>query len=177
VKQTETEDKKIIIGIDPGTRITGYGVIEVTKKYIKALDYGCIRPPVNAKLSDRYYIIFESLSELLSQYEPSEMAIETQFVYKNAQSALKLGIAQGVAIIQAKKNNMKVFGYSPREVKCAICGTGKAGKAQLQGAITRSLQLAAPPQPEDAADALAIAICHAEKSQNVLGFTLSNKEI
>jgi crossover junction endodeoxyribonuclease RuvC len=170
-------DTKIIIGIDPGTRITGYGIIEVTKKGIKALDYGCIRPPATAKLSDRYFIIYESLEELLKEYLPMEMAIESQFFHKNAQSALKLGIAKGVAIIQAKKYKMRVFGYSPKEVKSAVCGTGKAGKGQLQGAVQRSLFLAVPPQPEDASDALAIAICHAERSQNVLGFKLSNKEI
>lgn len=169
--------KKIILGIDPGTRITGYGIVEVEGRNYKVLDYGCIRPPVKAKLSDRYFIIFESLAELFELYTPTEMAIETQFVYKNAQSALKLGIAQGVAILQAKKNNIKIFGYSPREVKCAICGTGRAGKEQVQGAISRAFCLKSYPEPQDAADALAIALCHGEVSQNILSFKLTQKEL
>src|SRR5205807_10039509 len=108
---SSSNDEKIIIGIDPGTRITGYGVILIRGTSMKALDFGCIRPPPKALLSERYLIIFESLQLLLEQHKPSEMAIETQFVYKNAQSALKLGIAQGVAIIAAKQNQLRVFGY------------------------------------------------------------------
>lgn len=158
----------IIIGIDPGTQITGYGIIQITKTAVRTLDFGCIRPPAKAKLSDRYYIIFQAIQGLLSRYNPVEMAIETQFFRLNAQSALKLSIAQGVAIIAAKEKQLKVFPYSPREVKCAIVGTGKATKEQMQGAVARYLQLKELPTPYDAADALAIALCHTTGRQRSL---------
>ena len=161
-------DKKIIIGIDPGTRITGYGVIQVTGNTFLPLDFGCIRPPPTLPLGERYAIIFSSLQQLLENYDPTEMAIETQFVHKNVQSAMKLGIAMGCALIAGKLRGLKVFGYSPREVKCAIVGTGKASKEQIESSITRYLNLQSPPTPQDAADALAIAICHIN-GDSVLG--------
>ena len=171
------EVEQIIIGIDPGTKVTGYGVIVIIGNTMRALDYGCIRPPPNALLSDRYLIIYESLQELLSLYKPIEMAIETQFVYKNPQSALKLGIAQGVAIISAKKHKCRVFGYAPRAVKSGMVGTGKASKEQLLGACARFLNLKEYPRPQDAADALAIAICHANARKNALFGKLKNNEL
>jgi crossover junction endodeoxyribonuclease RuvC len=161
-------EEKIIIGIDPGTRVTGYGIVLVSGRGLKAIDYGCIRPPAEALLSDRYLIIHDSLQELLAAHSPHEMAIETPFVNKNVQSALKLGSAMGVALIPAKKREIKIFGYSPRAVKCAIVGTGKASKGQLQGAVARYLNLTILPTPQDAADALAIAICHAHSMQRAL---------
>lgn len=154
-------NKKIIIGIDPGTRVTGYGIIAITGQEFHPIDYGCIRPPTDLLLGDRYQIIYESLQQLLERYCPDEMALETPFISKNAQSALKLGIAMGTALLAAKARKMKVFGYSPREVKCFISGTGKAGKFQVQNTVTRLLMLKSPPTPHDAADALAIALCHA----------------
>lgn len=172
-----SNDEKIIIGIDPGTKVTGYGVIVSSKNKMRALDYGCIRPPQNALLSERYLIIFESLQELLILHNPTEMAIETQFVYKNPQSALKLGTAQGVAIIAAKKNNLRIFGYAPKAVKSGIVGTGKASKDQLKGACARFLNLSEHPKPQDAADALAIAICHANVKQNNFLSQLKNNEL
>lgn len=157
--------RKIIIGIDPGTRVTGYGVIAIEGSQLIPLDYGVIRPPVDYLLGDRYHVIFEGLEALLERYSPEEMAIETPFISKNAQSALKLGIAMGTAILSAKRKKLKVFGYSPREVKCFISGTGKAGKFQVQNMVTRLLMLKDVPTPHDAADALAIAICHASSPQ------------
>lgn len=153
--------KKRIIGVDPGTRVTGFGIVEINGNQILPLDFGCIRPPANYLLSDRYQIIYESLQQLLERYTPDEMAIETPFISKNAQSALKLGIAMGCSILAAKAQKMKVFGYSPREVKCFISGTGKASKNQIQNSVSRFLMLKSPPKPHDAADALAIALCHA----------------
>ncbi len=115
-------------------------------------------------LSDRYQIIYEGLGTLLERFTPSEMAIETPFVSKNAQSALKLGIAMATALLAAKGRKMRVFGYSPREVKCFIAGTGKAEKFQIQNTVARLLMLKELPKPHDAADALAIALCHATSS-------------
>ncbi|MDB6081116.1 MAG: ruvC [Chlamydiia bacterium] len=171
----DSESEHIIIGIDPGTRVTGYGVIALSGRKMKTLDYGCIRPPPDALLSDRYLVIFESLEELINTHKPTVMAIETPFVSKNIQSALKLGTAQGVAIMGAKRKQIKVFGYSPRAVKCSIVGTGKASKEQLQGAVARYLNLSELPRPYDAADALAIALCHIQGMQNSLSRYLKNE--
>lgn len=168
-------DKKIFIGIDPGTRITGYGIVEQVSGHFRPLDFGCIRPPPTAPLSERYAIIFDSLEQILTRFNPDEMALETQFIHKNAQSALKLGIAMGCALIAAKRRGLKVFGYSPREVKRAITGTGKASKEQIQITLQRYLSLKTLPEPQDAADALAIAICHASCPQSV--FTEAKKEL
>lgn len=151
---------QIVIGIDPGTRVTGYGILRLAGSQYIPLDFGCIRPPANYSLSDRYEIIFDSIHQLIERFRPTEMAIETQFIHKNAQSALKLGIAMGCALLAAKKQRLKVFGYSPREVKCFIAGTGKADKEQIQTAIMRYLSLKTASLPHDATDALAIALCH-----------------
>lgn len=153
--------KKKIIGIDPGTRVTGYGIILIDGNRFEPIDFGCIRPPPDLLLSDRYQIIYESLQALLLRHTPDEMALEMPFMSKNPQSTLKLGIAMGTALLAAKLCNMKVFGYSPREVKSFIAGTGKAGKFQIQNTVSRLLMLSSLPTPHDAADALAIALCHA----------------
>lgn len=155
-------EEEIIIGIDPGTRVTGYGILKVHNRQFFPLDFGCIRPPAAKALSDRYEIIFSGLQRLIDLFSPTEMALETPFIHhhKSRQSALKLGIAMGCALLAAKTRGMKVFGYSPREVKCSIVGTGKASKEQVQHSIMRFLALKTTPEPQDASDALAIAICH-----------------
>lgn len=153
---------RIIIGIDPGTKITGYGVIEVQGAVFTPLDYGCVRPPATLKLSDRYLILFNAIEELLQKYRPHALAVETQYVDKNVQSAIKLGMARGVAIIAAKRHGLPVFEYTPSKAKMAVVGSGKARKEQVQGMVKLLLRLQELPTPEDAADALALAICHAQ---------------
>jgi len=153
---------KVIVGIDPGTIVTGYGVISVTDSSIQTLDYGCIRPPPQLKLSDRYLIIYESLCELLEKYQAEVLAVEAQFVQKNPRSALKLGMSCGIAILAAKSKKIPVFEYAPLKAKQAVVGNGRASKQQVQKVIQWRLNLAAPPTPPDAADALAIALCHAQ---------------
>jgi crossover junction endodeoxyribonuclease RuvC len=152
----------IIIGIDPGTQITGFGVIQADGTNFRALDYGCIRPPQGLKLSDRYLIIFNAIEELLAKYSPAALAIETQYVAKNPQSAIKLGMARGVAVVAAKRRGLSVYEYSPSKAKSAVVGNGKASKEQVQGMVKMMLNLSVVPTPEDAADALALAICHAQ---------------
>lgn len=152
----------IIIGIDPGTRITGYGIIEFKGTSYRAIDYGCIKPPSSLKLSERYLVLFNALEELLIKYCPHVLAVETQYVEKNVQSAIKLGMARGTAIIAAKRQGLSVFEYAPSKAKLAIVGKGKASKEQVQGMVKRLLNLQEIPTPEDAADALALAICHAQ---------------
>jgi len=160
----------IIIGVDPGTRLTGYGIIALSQNELRPLDFGCIRPPPRAPLSERYRIIHNGLEQLIERYtsHEMEMALETPYVDKNPQSALKLGIALGMALIAAKKRGMKIYGYSPREVKCFVVGTGKASKEQVQSSVRLLLSLSQPPKPQDAADALAIALCHAQSRQHCM---------
>lgn len=160
----------IIIGIDPGTRVTGYGIIESRGSQLHLLDYGCIRTSAGDLLSDRYHTIFTAVGTLLSGFHPDALVVETQYVQKNPQSALKLGMARGVIIIAAKEKGLPVFEYSPAKAKIAVVGNGRASKVQVQGMVQRLLGLGCPPQPEDAADALALAICHLHSTQHQ-GFT------
>lgn len=163
----------IIIGIDPGTVVTGYGIIKKEGSKCLTLDYGCIRPPVRNKLSERYLIIFDCIEELLIKYQPHVLVVESQYVKNNVQSALKLGMAKGVIIVAAKKRGIPVFEYFPTEAKRAVVGNGKASKRQVQKMIQMLLNLTEIP-PEDAADALSLALCHS----NGMNFPLTcNKEL
>ncbi len=161
----------IILGIDPGTTKTGYGVICVQDGQRRALDYGVIRPPRQLKLMDRYLIIYEGIEELLKTHKPAILVVETQYVQKNVQSALKLGMARGIALIAAKKQNIAIFEYAPTKAKLAVTGTGRASKFQVQGMVQKLLNLSEIPQPEDAADALALALCHSQamRANSLLG--------
>ena len=150
----------IILGVDPGTQITGFGIIKVTDNKYEAVDYGCVRPPSRLKLTDRYLIIYKAIDALIDKYSPEALVVETQFVGKNPQSAIKLGMARGMAIIAAKKKAIPVFEYSPTKAKKSV-GDGRATKSQVQKLVQLLLHLKEPPTPEDAADALALAICHA----------------
>lgn len=151
----------IIMGVDPGTRLSGFGIIKVEGAKFSAVDYGCIRPPPKYKLSDRYLVLFESIDQLLQQHQPDCLVVETQFVKHNVQSAIKLGMARGAVVIAAARKGVKIYEYAPTKAKLAVVGTGHASKSQVQGMVQMLLSLSEPPQPEDAADALALAICHA----------------
>jgi crossover junction endodeoxyribonuclease RuvC len=155
----------IIIGIDPGTQITGYGIIKVEGNSYKAIDYGCIRPPARHKLTDRYLIIFNALEEIINKHSPDAFVVETQYVSKNVQSAIKLGMARGIAILAAKRRGIPIFEYAPTKAKQAVVGNGGASKSQVQKMVQVLLRLSEIPTPEDAADALALAICHAHAAQ------------
>lgn len=154
-----------IAGFDPGTRITGYGIVEGDGVSQRAVDYGCIRPRTTLALEDRYFAIYKGVKELLARHSVDVVVVETQFVLKNAQSALKLGMARGVIVIAAKELDLPVVGYAPSKAKQAVVGNGKASKAQVQGMVQLLLGLGCPPHPEDAADALALALCHLHASQ------------
>lgn len=151
----------IILGIDPGTRITGYGIIKYHPHRIETLDFGCIRPPASASSTRRYLIIFEGIKALVEKHKPEALAVEGQFVHKNAMSAMKLGMARAMAILVAELHGIPIFEYAPTKAKKAVVGYGGASKEQVQRMIQSLLQLAELPTPEDAADALALAICHA----------------
>jgi crossover junction endodeoxyribonuclease RuvC len=151
----------IILGIDPGTRITGYGVIKSELSVSTPLDFGCIRPPAHLPQAERYLAIFNAIEQLMDKFRPDAVSIETQFVYKNVQSAMKLGMARAVAMLPAARRSVPVFEYAPRKAKLAVVGKGGASKVQVQKMVQLILKLGQLPQPEDAADALALALCHA----------------
>jgi crossover junction endodeoxyribonuclease RuvC len=149
-----------ILGVDPGTCITGYGVIAHSPKSQHAMDYGCIRPPAKKSLPQKHLIIFESLSQIMDTYKPDAVAVETQFVYKNVQSALKLGMARAMAMLAATQRGIPIYEYTPKKAKLAVVGQGAASKHQVQKMIQVLFKLPSLPEPEDAADALALALCH-----------------
>jgi crossover junction endodeoxyribonuclease RuvC len=152
----------IIMGIDPGTIVSGYGIITFLNGKFEVVDYGCIRPPRDYKLSDRYLIIHDSIGELLEKYNPQSLVVETQYVKKNVQSTIKLGMARGAVVIAAARRKVKIYEYAPTKAKLAVVGKGHASKKQVQGMVQLLLSLPVLPEPEDAADALALAICHAQ---------------
>lgn len=155
----------IILGVDPGSRTTGYGIIRTSGRNTDYLDSGCIRVG-ERPMAERLQIIFQSLATLIAEFRPDEFAIEQVFMARNPDSALKLGQARGVAIVSAANSGLPVHEYSARQVKQAVVGKGGADKSQVQHMVQAILQLSRKPQ-EDAADALAIALCHAHMSQSV----------
>lgn len=156
----------IILGIDPGSRVTGYGVIRQTGRKLEYLGSGVIRTSID-DLPTRLKRIYAGVTEIITQFHPDEFAIEQVFMAKNPDSALKLGQARGTAIVAAVNQNLPVFEYSARTIKQTVVGTGAAEKAQVQEMVTRLLQLSDKPQA-DAADALAIAITHANSIHHSL---------
>lgn len=156
----------IILGIDPGSRVTGYGVIRQTGRQLEYLGSGAIRTAVD-DLPSRLKRIYAGVTEIITQFQPDMFVIEQVFMAKNADSALKLGQARGTAIVAAVNHDLPVFEYAARLVKQTVVGIGSAEKVQVQEMVTRILRLSATPQA-DAADALAIAITHAHSMQHAL---------
>lgn len=162
----------IILGIDPGSRITGYGVIQKEGRKITYLGSGCIKAFSTKKteeeedFSQRLQTIFAGVSELIIQFKPELFAIEQVFMGVNPGGALKLGQARGAAIVAATNKGLPVAEYSARQIKQAVVGTGSADKSQVQHMVKTILQLPGTPQA-DAADALAVALCHAHSHESL----------
>ena len=154
-----------ILGIDPGSRLTGYGIIEQHGSQLRYVSSGCLRVSGDS-LADKLGMIFTDLSELMREFQPHEMAIERVFMARNADSALKLGQARGAAICAGVTQALPVAEYSAREIKQAVVGKGSADKAQVQHMIRVLLNLSDTPQA-DAADALAVAVCHSHRGQTL----------
>jgi len=148
-----------ILGIDPGSRITGFGVLKLSSGRLSYVASGCIRT-IQKTFNERLRVIFEEAGELVAQYQPDELAIERVFVHRNADSALKLGHARAAVLCATFAHPAAIHEYAPREIKQAVTGSGAADKQQVQQMVTRLLNLTGDLQA-DAADALAIAICHA----------------
>jgi crossover junction endodeoxyribonuclease RuvC len=154
----------VILGVDPGSLITGYGVIEAHRGRMKVLAAGAVRNDSRTSLPLRLKSIFSALEAVIAERHPDELAIETAFYGKNAQSALKLGHARGAAMLAAVLRGIPAREYSPREVKKAVTGNGNASKEQVQYMVKCLLGLKQTPKYFDTTDALAVAICHLHRS-------------
>ncbi|WGL18068.1 crossover junction endodeoxyribonuclease RuvC [Microbulbifer bruguierae] len=162
-----------ILGIDPGSRKTGYGLIDIERSSARYVASGVIRLP-DGPLPERLKLIFDAVSQIAQQYQPHEMAIENVFMSKSAGSALKLGQARGAAIVAATHADLPVAEYEARKVKQAVVGNGGADKLQVQHMVKTLLRLPASPQ-EDAADALAVALCHMHTMQTLIQTSAGNR--
>lgn len=151
----------IIFGVDPGTNITGYGLIEYTGNKFRRISYGVIRLHPSKSLSEKLEIIYEELNKLIKKFKPDEFVIETAFYGKNVQSVLKIGYARGVSLLAAIHNKVPTSEYSPREVKKAVVGKGAASKQQVNYMVMTILNSKKLKFKPDESDALAIALCHA----------------
>lgn len=150
----------LILGIDPGLAIVGYSLVEKNANRYRVCDYGVIRTKAGQVNSNRLNQIYNKLVEIIERYKPDEMAVEELFFNKNVKTAIEVGQARGVILLTGAQSNILVAEYTPLQVKQAVVGYGRASKQQVQQMIKALLNLEDIPKPDDAADALAVAICH-----------------
>jgi crossover junction endodeoxyribonuclease RuvC len=155
-----TATDKIILGVDPGTTVMGYGLIHVKGKHVSLVNFGVIQLQKIKEHPDKLKRIFDRMDGLIREFKPDEMAIEAPFFGKNVQSMLKLGRAQGVAIASALSHNLPFEEYSPRRIKQSITGSGAASKEQVAAMLQKVLKFEEMPKYLDATDGLAVALCH-----------------
>ncbi|MAS39452.1 MAG: crossover junction endodeoxyribonuclease RuvC [Flammeovirgaceae bacterium] len=159
--------KKIILGLDPGTNIMGFGLIEIQNDNIKLIQYGIINLKKYQDHSEKLQMIFENVNNLIRDYNPGAISIESPFFGKNVQSMLKLGRAQGVAMVAGKINGIKISEYAPRKIKKSVTGNGNASKEQLSEIIKKTLNIKDQINKKlDASDALGAALCHYYQKSN-----------
>ena len=155
-----------VMGIDPGSNCTGYGIVEEVKGQLRGVHWGGIRSQARHAFPDRLKVIYNELVRVIREFSPDVVAIEDVFFANNAKSALKLGQTRGATILSAVNENLAVAEYSPLEVKQAVVGYGRADKIQVRDMVSALLSLKVKPEPFDAADALAVAICHIHTAAN-----------
>ena len=149
-----------VLGIDPGTAVMGYGIIESQDDEITLVDYGALTSPLRSSIGERLSYLYSKLLEIISRYQPEVVAVEQPFVAKNVRTALAIGKAQAVAILAAANNKIPCHEYTPAQIKQRIANYGASSKEQIQEMVRLQLGLSQIPEPNDAADALAVAICH-----------------
>jgi len=162
-----------VIGIDPGTAIVGFGIIDYIEGKYKVVDYGCIYTSKDLPMEKRITTIYDKLDSILNKYSPTHMAVEDLFYFKNAKTVISVGQARGVIVLCGEKNNIPQVSFTPLQIKMGITGYGRAEKKQVQLMVQRILGLSKIPQPDDAADALAIAITHINSLNS--GYVLASK--
>ena len=154
----------IVLGIDPGTANTGYGVVALRAGRLLALDGGVIETRAGLALERRLATIFARIGDLIDEHEPVAVAVEELYFGTNASSAFAVGQARGVVLLAAGQRGVPCAGYTPQQIKSAVCGSGRAAKDQVTRMVQSLLCLPEPPTPDHAADALAVAICHANRA-------------
>ena len=154
----------VVLGIDPGTANTGYGVVAAERGRLAALDGGCVETRPGAPVESRLAAIHARIASLIEEHRPDAVALEDVYFGVNARSAFAVGQARGVVMLAAGQAGIGCASYTPQQVKAAVCGTGRAGKDQVGRMVQALLALPAPPEPHHAADALAVAICHANRA-------------
>lgn len=157
----------LVLGVDPGTAITGYGLVQEAEGQLQAVAYGAITTPSDWALPQRLLKIYRDLTALIREYNPTEGAVEQLFFSRNVKTALAVGQARGVALLALAEGGLAVHEYTPLQVKQSVVGYGRAEKAQVQELVKLLLGLEVVPQPDDAADALAIAICHLHSARMI----------
>ena len=158
----------VILGIDPGLAIVGWGVIEYQNAKFRTIAYGSIDTPAGMRTEERLLLIFEGMNELVKKYKPDAVAVEELFFTNNITTGIRVAEARGVILLSAENAGIPIFEYTPPQVKQAVVGYGRAEKRQVISMVTMLLGLPKPPRPDDTADALAIAICHAHSGASRL---------
>ena len=156
----------VILGIDPGVAIVGYGVVECVSGNFRCLEYGCITTPAHTLLEDRLSEIYDGMTELIARHRPDCMSIEELFFNNNHKTAVDVAQARGVILLAANKARLPIYEYTPLQVKSAVVGYGRAEKQQVMYMVRQYLHMKETPKPDDAADAIAIAICHGSSAMH-----------
>ena len=151
----------IILGIDPGLAIVGWGVLDYSGSKFRVIGYGSLQTPAEMKTEDRLAAIYQEMIQLIDTYHPEQMAVEELFFNTNITTGIRVAEARGVILLAGRQKNVALFEYTPLQVKQAVAGYGRADKKQVITMVTSLLRLKEPPKPDDTADALAIAVCHA----------------
>ncbi|MBQ8795919.1 MAG: crossover junction endodeoxyribonuclease RuvC [Clostridia bacterium] len=163
-----------VLGIDPGYAIIGYGVVNAEKSAFTPVAYGCITTDADTDFNERLKLIFEGMNKVIEKAKPDCIAIEKLYFQNNQKTAIMVAEARGVILLCAQLHNIEIFEYTPLQVKTAVTGYGKAKKQQVMDMTKRLLKLRAMPKPDDAADALAIAVCHIQAAGTTLRQRLMN---
>lgn len=159
----------VILGIDPGLAIVGWGIIESYRGNVRPMAYGAITTPAHTNIEDRLLMIQNDLEQIINKYKPDEMAVEELFFTNNITTGIAVAEARGVILCTARRLGVKISEYTPLQVKQAVVGYGRAEKQQVIAMVTSLLKLPKPPKPDDTADAIAIAICHGQCAASAMG--------
>jgi crossover junction endodeoxyribonuclease RuvC len=158
-----------ILGIDPGSTVTGYGIIDFTERRTRVVACGVVRVPARKPFPQRLRAIYDGIQELISTHNPEQVAVEDLFYAANVKSALRMGHARGVVLLAVARHDIPISEYSPREIKLAVAGSGAASKEQVRRMVQALLDLDEAPAKMDTSDALAVALCHLHRLQGATG--------
>lgn len=158
----------LVLGIDPGYAIVGYGVLKYDRNRFMPVEYGAVTTKASTEFTSRLETIYDSICDIIDRTKPEALAIEKLFFNTNTKTAIDVAQARGVILLAARKKNVPIFEYTPLQVKQAVTGYGKAPKAQVMDLTRRLLNLESVPKPDDTADALALAICHCHSARSLI---------